>query len=119
MERIQSFEEFWEFYVKEHARPLNRTLHFIGSSCALACLTGAALGHLYLLPAAPLVGYGFAWFGHFFVEKNKPASFSYPLLSLKADWVMWFKILTRQMDAEVRRICDTSGRPGDLPAVMH
>lgn len=116
MERIQSFEEFWPFYVKEHSNPLNRTLHFIGSSCALGCLAGAAMGHVYLLPAAAVVGYGFAWVGHFFVEKNKPASFSYPLWSFRADWVMWSKILTRTMDAEVRRIVGTDGR---VPAISH
>jgi hypothetical protein len=116
MERIQSFEDFWPFYVKEHSNPLNRTLHFIGSSCALGCLAGAAMGHWYLFPAAAVVGYGFAWVGHFFVEKNKPASFSYPLWSFRADWVMWSKILTRTMDAEVRRIVGTDGR---VPAISH
>jgi hypothetical protein len=102
--RIESFEEFWAFYVREHSQPLNRTLHFIGSSIGLALLAGAALGHIYLLPAAAGVGYAFAWYGHFFIEKNKPASWSYPLWSFKADWVMWFKILTGTMDEEVRRL---------------
>ena len=113
MQRIQSFEEFWPFYVSEHAHPLNRTLHFIGSTGALACLAGGVLGHFYLFPVAPVMGYGFAWFGHFFVEKNRPASFSYPLWSFRADWVMWYKILTRKMDAEVRRVVGTSGRRGE------
>ena len=114
MDRIPTFEQFWDFYVKEHSHPSNRTLHFVGSSCALACLAGAAMGHLYLLPAAALVGYGFAWVGHFFVEKNRPASFKYPFWSFRADWVMWYKILTGVMDDEVRRVCGTDGR--DRPA---
>ena len=110
--RITSFEEFWPFYVKEHLNPLNRTLHFIGSSSALACVLGAvAAGQWWMLPAAPLVGYGFAWFGHFVIEKNKPASFKYPLWSFKADWIMWFKILTGQMNAEVRRIVGDEPEP--------
>jgi hypothetical protein len=103
MSRIASFDEFWPFYVKEHTHPLNRKLHFIGSTGALACLAGAALGQWYLLPAAPVLGYGFAWVGHFFVEKNRPASFSYPLWSFRGDWIMWWKILTGSMDEEVRR----------------
>lgn len=53
--------------------------------------------------AAPVVGYGAAWIGHFFVEKNKPASFKYPLWSFRADWVMWSKIIRRQMGAELER----------------
>jgi hypothetical protein len=105
-QRIESFDEFWKFYVGEHQHPLNRTLHFIGSSCGLAIGLGSlATGQLWALPAALGVGYGFAWVGHFFVEKNKPASFTYPLWSFRADWVMWYKILTGVMDDEVRRLC--------------
>ncbi len=108
-ERIETFEEFWKFYVGEHQHPLNRTLHFIGSSCGLATAVGAlATGQLWLLPAAPLMGYAAAWTGHFFVEHNKPASFKYPLWSFRADWVMWYKILTGTMTDEVRRICGTA-----------
>jgi hypothetical protein len=105
MQEITSFEDFWPFYVKEHSNPLNRTLHFIGTSGGLLCLgTALVTGQFWLLPVAPVIGYAFAWTGHFFVEKNKPASFKYPLWSFKADWVMWFKILTGQMNAEVERI---------------
>jgi hypothetical protein len=120
-QRITSFEEFWPFYVKEHLDPLNRKLHFIGSTSALVCLLGAAAaGQWWLVPVAPVVGYGFAWTGHFFVEKNKPASFKYPLWSFKGDWIMWFKILTGQMDAEVRRIVgEDAAAENGTPSAAH
>lgn len=104
--RIESFEEFWRFYVGEHQDPLNRKLHFIGSSCGLALtLVAIPTGQFWLLPAAPLLGYGFAWAGHFLVEKNRPASLRYPLWSFKADWIMWYKMIRNVMDEEVQRIC--------------
>ena len=102
MGEIKSFEEFWPFYVGEHRNPLNRKLHFIGSSLGLAWGLGSlATLQWWAFPVAPVIGYGFAWVGHFFVEKNKPASFKYPLWSFRADWVMWSKILRGKMDAEV------------------
>jgi hypothetical protein len=99
-----SFDEFWPFYVREHANPINRKLHFIGTSCAIGCVAGAALGQWWLLPCAPLVGYGFAWVGHFVFEKNRPATFKHPLYSLAGDLVMWSKILRGTMDEELQRI---------------
>lgn len=104
-ERIASFEEFWPFYVREHSKRANRVLHFVGTSSAMACLAGALLlGKRRLLALAPLVGYGPAWVGHFFVEKNRPASFSYPLWSLRADLKMWAMTVAGAMDAEVERV---------------
>ena len=105
MAKIQSFEEFWPFYVKEHAKKSTRTLHFIGTTAAMACIAGAVLTRKkWLLAIAPVVGYGPAWVSHFFVEGNKPASFTYPLWSFRADLVMWAKIATGKMDAEVERV---------------
>lgn len=46
------------------------------------------------LVLVPLAGYGLAWIGHFFVEKNKPATFKYPIYSLLADWKMFLEIIT-------------------------
>jgi hypothetical protein len=104
-ERITTLREFWPFYVGEHQQPLNRTLHFIGSTLVLAVLaTAIASGRPLWLAAAPLCGYGFAWVGHFFVEKNRPATFKYPLFSLLCDWVMYVKILTGRMNDEVRAV---------------
>ncbi len=101
---FRSFEEFWPFYVREHAKKLNRTLHFVGSTAGLGLAVASLLTRRRaLLLAAPIVGYGFAWFGHFFVEKNKPASFKHPAWSFQGDWLMWWKILNGTMDAEVER----------------
>ena len=99
-----SFDDFWPDYARAHSNKTNRRLHFVGSTLALACVGGAALlRRPLLLLAAPVVGYGFAWVGHFVFEKNKPASFTHPLYSFKADWLMWSKIANGTMDAEVER----------------
>ncbi|HZS41525.1 MAG TPA: DUF962 domain-containing protein [Polyangia bacterium] len=100
--RYASFREFWPFYVREHSHPVNRALHFVGTTLVIGCAVGAAAGHVYLIPAMPVIGYGFAWVGHFLVEKNRPATFKYPLYSLAADFVMWSKIATGKMGEEVR-----------------
>jgi hypothetical protein len=102
-QRIESFAEFWPFYVREHSVPACRALHFVGSTLALAVLAAGIFYNPWLLLAAPIVGYGFAWFGHFFIEKNKPASFSYPLWSFVADWKMWAMMLTGRMGSEVAK----------------
>ncbi len=102
--RLKSFEEFWPFYVREHSHPTNRTLHFIGSTLGLVCLMVLlGTGVLWFFPLGLVIGYGFAWVGHFFIERNKPASFKYPLWSFRADWKMWALILIGRMEPEVRR----------------
>jgi hypothetical protein len=104
-DRIETFEEFWDYYVGEHKEPATRLLHFLGTTAAMGCLAGGLLTRRrWLLLVAPVVGYGPAWISHFFVEKNRPATFKYPLWSLQADLVMWWKIATRQMQAEVERV---------------
>ncbi len=91
---IQSFEDFYPFYLKEHSNPTNRLLHVIGTTIVLA-LIATTIIHLnpYWLIFIPISGYGFAWIGHFFFEKNQPATFKYPLWSLKSDFKMYFDIL--------------------------
>lgn len=107
--RYRTFEEFWPFYVGQHAKKSTRTLHFVGTSAAMACALGGLLLHKrWLLLVAPLAGYGPAWISHFFIEKNRPATFTYPLWSLRADFVMWSKILAGTMDAEVDRAASSS-----------
>jgi hypothetical protein len=98
------FDAFWLDYVREHSHPLNRKLHMIGMSLALACLVaGIFKRRLSLLLLAPVLGYGFAWCGHFFVEKNLPKSFSHPLYSLRASALLYWKTLCGEMEAEVER----------------
>lgn len=101
---IRSFEEFWPYYVRAHKNSVTRTVHAIGTSVGAAvALTGLLLGRKALLPVGAAIGYGFAWYGHFFVEGNKPATFGHPLYSFAADWVMISKMVRGTMDAEVER----------------
>ncbi|KAJ3067170.1 hypothetical protein HDU79_002669 [Rhizoclosmatium sp. JEL0117] len=95
--RFQSFSEFYPFYIGEHRNAINRRLHFIGTTTFLGiCATAAVTGKLELLLAAPVAAYSFAWAGHFFVEKNRPATFKYPVYSLMGDFKMYYEILTLQ-----------------------
>ena len=92
---VGTFSEFYPLYLGEHKNRTNRRLHFIGSTFALLCLTMLIItGEIIYFPLALLMGYGFAWVGHFFFEKNKPATFQRPLWSLMGDWVMYKDILT-------------------------
>jgi len=93
--QYRTFSEFYPFYLQEHANRTCRRLHFIGSSIVLALLASVLVsGELMLLWLLPVVGYGFAWVGHFFFEHNRPATFQYPLFSLMGDWVMFRDMLT-------------------------
>ena len=100
-----SFEDFWPFYVRAHSNPRNRALHFAGTTAAMVTLGAAlVLRKKSLFKYVPVVGYGPAWIGHFFVEGNKPATFGHPVWSLRGDLVMWWKTLTGTMGAEVERV---------------
>ena len=103
--RITSFREFWPFYVGEHRRRSTRAWHFLGTTLALALLVGSvAAGWWWGLLAVPLCGYAFAWISHLVLERNRPATFRYPLWSLAADFKMWGLIVSGRMAGEVRRI---------------
>ena len=92
---LKTFAEFYPFYLSEHANRTCRRLHFVGSSCALACLVLLVVtGSAWWLLAGLVSGYGFAWIGHFGFEKNRPASFKRPLYSFMGDWVMYKDIWT-------------------------
>ena len=91
----QNFDEFYPFYLSEHANRTSRRLHFIGTSIAALLLAAALLtGNFWLILLALVQGYAFAWVGHFFFEHNKPATFQYPRLSFMGDWRLWWDILT-------------------------
>jgi len=104
-ERYNSFTEFWPYYLAEHSKPGTRLLHLIGTSIALGTVVVFILvGKWWLFPLALIPGYGAAWIGHFFIEKNKPATFQYPLWSFMGDYKMIFMMLTGRMsDEAVRR----------------
>ncbi|MGQ7275124.1 Mpo1-like protein [Marinobacter sp. V034] len=93
--KFNSFAEFYPYYLEEHRDPTCRRLHFVGSGLVLLVIAVALIsrqwGYLLLLP---VIGYGFAWVGHFFFEKNRPATFKHPLYSLLGDWVMFRDMLT-------------------------
>lgn len=102
---IRSFQDFWPYYVRAHSKPRTRVLHAVGSVLAILAVVLAFSVSLWLLLAAPLVGYAFAWYAHFFVEHNKPATFGHPFYSLAADYRMLFLMMAGRMDAEVARCC--------------
>jgi hypothetical protein len=96
--KFATFAEFYAFYLGEHRNTTCRTLHFIGTSIALALLVTAIVTSMWwLIPIALVQGYAWAWVGHFGFEKNKPASFKQPLYSFFGDWVMWFQLLTGKL----------------------
>jgi hypothetical protein len=101
---FESFAQFWPFYLSQHSRPITRVLHYIGTSVAIL-YTGKAIvsfNPLWLLAAA-FMGYFFAWLSHLFVEKNRPATFTYPLWSLRGDFKMFYLWLTGELAGELEK----------------
>lgn len=90
---FDSFEDFYPFYLGEHANPVNRMLHFIGTTLVILLAAGSFVAGPKLLWLLPVAGYGFAWVGHFIIEKNRPATFKHPLWSLMGDFRMYADIL--------------------------
>ena len=89
------FRDFYPFYLSEHRDPTSRRLHVLGTGLVISIVVAALLTQRYvLLWALPLVGYGFAWAGHFFFEKNRPATFRHPFYSLAGDFVMFKDVVT-------------------------
>lgn len=96
--RYQSFKEFYPFYLTQHSNKTCRTLHFVGSLLILVVIGYAVIQSQYmLLLTLPVIGYGFAWIGHFVFEKNRPATFTYPLWSLMGDWKMFWQMLSGKL----------------------
>ena len=96
--RYRSFAEFYPFYLSQHENLTCRRLHVIGSIGVLALLAYVvATGSWALLLLLPVLGYGFAWVGHFRYERNRPATFEYPLYSFMGDWVMLWQTLTGKL----------------------
>lgn len=101
---MKTFAEFWPFYLRAHSKKSTRTLHAFGSILALTMVSLAITVSPWFLVAAPILGYGFAWYAHFFVEGNKPATFGHPLWSLAADYRMLGLVLIGKMDAEIAKV---------------
>jgi hypothetical protein len=94
--RYPSFAAFYPFYISEHQNPISRRLHVVGTGLVIASLIAGALINPWFFAVAPVIGYFFAWVGHFFFEKNTPATFTYPLWSLMGDFRMFFEVITRK-----------------------
>ena len=101
----RTFSDFWPFYLREHSRPVTRALHFAGTTLGLGLLVaGIVVGRGRLLLAALVVAYGLAWIGHFFVEKNRPATFRHPWWSLAGDFKMYGLMWRGRLSDELARI---------------
>lgn len=104
MKQHRSFAEFWPFYLREHSRPQTRAFHYAGTSLVVLIAIAAAITRSWwLLVAMPVAGYAFAWASHAAIERNRPATFTYPAWSLAADFRMWWLWLTGRIGAELDR----------------
>ncbi|MBP7821480.1 MAG: DUF962 domain-containing protein [Saprospiraceae bacterium] len=100
--KYKSLKEFYPFYLTEHRNDTSRVLHFIGTSLFLMIvLLSIIFCNWRILLLGPIAGYGFAWVGHFFYEKNRPATFTYPLMSLASDFIMFYHFLTGQLRSKM------------------
>ncbi|MEO1044084.1 MAG: DUF962 domain-containing protein [Pseudomonadota bacterium] len=99
-----TFAEFWPFYLCEHSKPLTRAWHYVGTSLVVAIGVYAVISAQWLLLLTmPVAGYFFAWISHWKVERNRPATFTYPLWSLAADFKMWGLWLTGRLGPELAK----------------
>jgi len=114
MDKYRSFNEFWPFYVGEHRHRLTRVFHFVGTLTMLVLVIMSVRVNAWLIFAVPLAGYGFAWFSHFFIEKNRPATFTYPVWSLIADLKMFALMCIGKMAQEVSRLPDEHSIPSPI-----
>mgnify|MGYP000282300011 CR=1 FL=1 len=98
---FNTYKEFYHYYLSEHSNNTCRNLHYIGSSLVIIVLSISLYFDYYiLLWSLPVIGYGFAWLGHFVFEHNKPATFKWPFWSLASDWLMLFQFVTRTLPKE-------------------
>jgi hypothetical protein len=104
--KYETLQEFWPFYVQEHRKPATRWMHFVGTSLLFVWLTLALVKrNPKFLLLAFTTPYAWAWVGHFFIEKNRPATFTYPVKSLISDFIMYGKMWRGQMNAEIEKHC--------------
>ncbi len=100
-DRIKTYAEFWPYYLREHSVPACRTMHYIGTALTFVAFGLGLYVNAYWFLAAPLAGYFFAWVAHFAIEKNKPATFTYPVWSLISDYRMFFAWITGRLGPQL------------------
>ena len=101
---IKSLKEFYPLYLAEHTNTTSRVLHFTGTGLvALTFFTGFLFHQWRFFLLMPFLGYGFAWVGHFFFEKNKPTTFKYPLFSLACDFILFYELLNGKQSFVAKR----------------
>ncbi|XP_004514541.1 uncharacterized protein [Cicer arietinum] len=101
---FRSLEDFWAFYVSQHSKRATRHWHFVGTFLSIFFLMFSIFFSWWFLFFVPLSGYGCAWYSHFFVEKNVPATFGHPFWSFLCDYKMFGLMLTGKMDREIKRL---------------
>jgi hypothetical protein len=104
MRKIKNYKDFWPYYLREHSSPATRGWHYVGTAIGLLILIYIIFtGALKFLPLVFVSGYFFAWMSHATIEKNKPATFTYPLWSLISDFRMFYCFLSGKMTAELNK----------------
>jgi hypothetical protein len=110
MQEPRSFSEFWPHYVLAHRQPATRAFHSAGTLTGWTLLVAAILlRRPWFILAALIVPYALAWFSHFFVEHNRPATFGHPLWSWLADQKMVAMVLAGKMSREVQHCASLEG----------
>jgi hypothetical protein len=113
-DRIRTYAEFWPFYLREHSKAATRWLHFVGTSLGLViAITAIVQSRAALIPAALVASYGLAWISHFGIEKNRPASFKYPLWSFISDFRMLGLMAVGQLTPHLERAQAVQSAPAE------
>jgi hypothetical protein len=101
---FSDFRAFWPYYLRQHSKKKTRLWHTAGTVTVFVWLFVAVLlKNAWWVLLAPVTAYGLAWYSHFFIEGNKPATFGHPWWSLRADFTMFWLIVTGKLDEELKR----------------
>lgn len=115
MQNFKRFSDFWPYYVREHSHPVSRRLHVLGTLLGITLVASAIYSSHWILAVAGVAsGYAFAWIGHIFMEKNRPATFRHPFYSFAGDFVLLYKTLMLQMDVELIRSSNIQSAQSDF-----